>query len=1731
MAEVAQVVDEDVIQSAPVAMVTFEDDELGHDVPSPQSLPSLPVYFTSSDDDGVQVSSEEEDNGGWADVEPPLAPRGALFWAREVRRFDVFRERNARIWQAGEAATAQLEREPGFERRDMPRWSPQHRERYRRRERILRRQHEQAIHRHIVRSGGLPLLDEMSDDDLLEYEAAMARRTVRESFEGGAAATIADMFGGGGGDSTLSLVRSFAVMLYTATQIPNKGVAAMHVANWCCDNLAIADTIEGFKIDAVGPLTAMMAAFKRSWDGPKGANRTQLWAQEAVKRHDKRQAKHKRDEDQYQQVVADRELAWAIVDELRDGKAWVDIVRECRPSDAVRRHVLVAAPWAEVVLGSVASSDDEDEGSATAQLGYESAGAGHSMPTKESVAETMKNLAPSVHEDRTRVATSFMSVLGNNAVVAFAIKLSEEMLKTQFPGKLWKMLAHVRISFVDVPTFLKGVLDIISLARGVLKAMWTGDPEDILRAAPGPVGVSFEALNLTAQFRRGEKVVRADAEAVLARLRDKLRLMANTLDVKSSGTYRAATKDVIELENALQERFQSAMQVESFGVHIVGAPGCGKSTWLSQILIGLSTGWFGATTAQEHIYKLEIGKKFDDKATSMSQIGVMEDPFNKQPSIMLPGTDPATVIMEFCGPAPWDVNKSAVDEKKMMSINTYLLGITSNVKEPNFSAWSLAPDSVERRLPLVVLYSAPKFPNGKWDYDHPTGTLLEYVPGVRPDDVGTRKRLGTYTGPALAKAVTEWVQMRRAQNVASFEHIHAVERCETCHLPPTMCYCGLKAASVSAATVGLAYMLLGSIALGVVPIFVFQWARFAQRVRDNRWYAKAAGHLEVAYERYKIAVHYTQHVAWPAVEKIGNKLVSLGDVSAQLRQRALVLLEKYDNTLNWVALAAACAALVSICVYTKYRNAVVMPYCEEGSWNHYRGASGVSAGPALRSAQLYSFALRVQGMAKVVQVRNGDDTNSAVGMPTVRGLQAATVRHIFPDMTLEGARYSVAPLGTPLGHVGHWSPINALYARVTGPDRVTLDDTRFGAFSLAADDFHAGGAIEPLPGYLMVEGGTRVVETVFRWVPHGFRYSVAVGGDPSQGVVQQSAHWSCDATAVSGDCGAYGFAEVDGRPLVLGFICAVSVEGRRAETKLALCAPAADGQSYVMLPKGSRSIEDYRAACAEVGQSLVQGVHERSGVPYVRQFVRHLGKLVPGVSANVQRCMVPTPYASRVVSAWGPDEWRGPHHKDRVIYDGVRYSWSGKRLRELRDATGFVDNLPCVRELVRLCVAKAIAAPQRAGMDVPARRFTMDEAVWGVGGIPPINMATAAGLTPGAGKKREHADLKDVGGVQRWVLREEMIKRVGNVLETWERGEIYPMLPKMSMKANQAVKGPDGANATKMQRVVTCIPMEVMIATRMVLVGILFQLAKADGPFGCMVGINAYDPSQWRAFAESIMAPFEVDGEIQEAYVADADAVGMDIHWASVHFFILAEVLQEAARQLGYSERDTVCVMMCWWTLAASPVVLMSELLQLFSQLLSGIFGTTEFNSILIAIVTYLAIIVITGLSPEAVLARARPKTYGDDNVPSIASSIVAACADLRPGYAAVGFEVTAASNKAEPPRFAKSLDGITFLKRSFRDITLDGRTLCVAPLEKSSLKRTLLWRNIESPDARGAMTATLQGLRVEAFFHGPVFYDEVCELVRGCAADAELVLEPCVQYAELFATIAAGALRAPWVV
>lgn len=1333
----------------------------------------------------------------------------------------------------------------------------------------------------------------------------------------------------------------------------------------------------------------------------------------------------------------------------------------------------------------------------------------------------------------------------------------------------------------SVSEVLKMIWDLFVYMKDMVVSMYYNTWDDFTKHLTTVASLHAAVITLETQIRDDPKcyTVGEALARVAAMEKALLKLIARATDRNNVGLV-ACHRAVIDLRAFVQATWGSATIPQAVVFHFLGSPGLGKTGLGSQLLDILCrrADQSGNKTLPNRIHRM-VKAKHQETFTSACIALLMEDAFavhiEKTPGV----ENPLHTIMRLGDGTPLHFEHAHLDLKMQAGAAIKYAVLTDNV-EPQYSSWGAQDtDAVLRRITYhVFFHDRPAGrPETSAEYDEVEATVMEGDPGGQVGPAGLRPRriIGRWKRADLLSNLVRLAEMKRSTYDVRHNALANPVSCDTCLLPAGSCLCVREAAggvagvavpardfayAAAALAAMSAFLMTGfgyatwatavvstGLALATsAPMLAYEGGAFvgvmSTRFTAGRWYGVWRTYVECL-TLLRIAMH--DPLAWTdaTFRRVANRALVTGRHSAV--HGVLIARRVRSWSADERVVAAFAVLTAGIATYAASRavsvfvgrwgEPVVAPPVEatrpQSSVVPRDGvaAGNVTAGvlppvldiPSSQDAALQDAARAI--VPSIVRVYS-----PKLSMTVAMGIAYAprhvvTVAHIL-DSVRAPPRIAVRAPGTYANQ-----PVCQLMPQAAVSVDNGSDVARFfdmyaappSPFQFVSPDWREG---EIHRVACFAEGGTKIV------LADGARSkSVGTYRDPTGQLYTLDGMYWLQTQMTFGDCGTPVLAMHEGNPVVIGFVCAVSADRRHV-----LVRPLQGMLSWrsELAPPEAPPVTDYLAAARELGRELVVGeVHDCSPWRYAARVGHVLGTMKPRIGESTKSRMVATPYAERVYAAW-PEAVRYVAPSPAVVadYDCGGKTVSGnfwvKRICQALTSDTELWVRPGAYELAELVAARALSAARASSVPVD-RELTIDEALNGVGRLRGVNVTTSAGAEPGGGRKVAHlVELPATAdGRRRWGLSEALAARVECARAALVRYRLPALFGMATWKSNQAVE------PGKPPRAIFWGPMRLLVLARQYLGAFAMSLSLSPAICGCVVGVNAWNPHEWRALYDWLHGA-AVEGDL---VVVDLDYSGFDARTRLSDWILPAWCVRAFLVGALWTASLVCAALAALWSYLASPYIIRSEVV-FTDWTTSGWFATSEFNSLVDYIKLVCAVAQVTGLSAVQVASCVRMIVYGDD-VNLAFSATWARAHGLDPdsllvAMRAVGGHITDGVDKTRAPVFRSSAADVRFLKRARRVAMRDGRAYMLAPLAWDSVLRSLtMYEPSRETTVRvqDQLVGALRSAVDEAWQHGEDRFAEMraFAMKEAAALDVAVVFPT---YDELWERAVQGRLVAPWV-
>lgn len=300
-----------------------------------------------------------------------------------------------------------------------------------------------------------------------------------------------------------------------------------------------------------------------------------------------------------------------------------------------------------------------------------------------------------------------------------------------------------------------------------------------------------------------EPAFRAELDEVIEKLTsmDKHAYRLNDYDRKS---IKCLLNEMFMLRDDLNTKAAARrMRKAPFSVLVHGDSGVGKS-YVTEMLYKVFAKLNNLPTGSEFKYTLNFASKHWNNFTSSVHTIIMDDAANEHPN--LGDASSVNQIIQIVNNTAYCPEQAALENKGRTPLLAKFVIATTNVKDLNASAYFTCPSAVQRRFPFIitpVVREAYRKEDGTLDSDkvphEPFPDCWTYkVESVRPTPMEGKKHLSaTLVLVADAMGQVEFFQWFRdaVDNFQKNQHkvqesiasMDAVELCDCCRIPATMC--------------------------------------------------------------------------------------------------------------------------------------------------------------------------------------------------------------------------------------------------------------------------------------------------------------------------------------------------------------------------------------------------------------------------------------------------------------------------------------------------------------------------------------------------------------------------------------------------------------------------------------------------------------------------------------------------------------------------------------------------------------------------------------------------------------------------------------------------------------------------------------------------------------------------------------------------------------------------------
>lgn len=382
--------------------------------------------------------------------------------------------------------------------------------------------------------------------------------------------------------------------------------------------------------------------------------------------------------------------------------------------------------------------------------------------------------------------------------------------------------------------------------------------------------------------------------------------------------------------------------------------------------------------------------------------------------------------------------------------------------------------------------------------------------------------------------------------------------------------------------------------------------------------------------------------------------------------------------------------------------------------------------------------------------------------------------------------------------------------------------------------------------------------------------------------------------------------------------------------------------------------------------------------------------------------------------------------------------------------------------------------------------------------IKGVNMDSSAGFGR-HGSKKNYAIRRDKG----WFLNDETLAAVEKADKMYRAGNFDACIVKSSIKMDEMI------SETKMKagksRQVYVMNLEYLILSKKYLGPLLAVMADNQLAFECMVGANAAS-NDWDKIRSYVKSRMYTDYSSMDYSGYDNNIDGIIMEQAMRCMRYIAKYF------CNYDEGDMIALDGIL-NMAMQPMLVYRNHFKMITTAeFSGHCATAQINSICNSIYQRACWSYCVEKAFDAPRNSETWKfdwhnllvTYGDDAL--LARAHYAAHGAItgkliQEGFAVLGQVVTSAHDKNLPPMF-QNFEDMTFLKRSWKDITWGDYTFCAAPLDKQTIWKMLCYngisKHVEAPEI---LTQVVENAYREMWMHGPEEFASFCDLMEPLCA------------------------------
>lgn len=388
-----------------------------------------------------------------------------------------------------------------------------------------------------------------------------------------------------------------------------------------------------------------------------------------------------------------------------------------------------------------------------------------------------------------------------------------------------------------------------------------------------------------------------------------------------------------------------------------------------------------------------------------------------------------------------------------------------------------------------------------------------------------------------------------------------------------------------------------------------------------------------------------------------------------------------------------------------------------------------------------------------------------------------------------------------------------------------------------------------------------------------------------------------------------------------------------------------------------------------------------------------------------------------------------------------------------------------------------------AAQSIKLRVLNRKEIVNGCPGevfLNPIDMSTSPGFSK-QGKKCDWATQDEYGS---WIVKEEIWNEVRDIEKIILGGKL-PVVPSIisgKMEVRKIGKG---------MRHFANVPFCLLLVVRKYFGSVFSFLVDNWKLSECAIGINPYS-SQWHALKMHLD-----QGALSSWHAEDVSSFDQNILPDVLQFYGTAII--DLAEKGNYSPQDLTIMRGLITTITNPSVVVNGDLLQLFGLMLSGVFGTTHFDSGIISLLHRAHFFEVYGLNPALKYRDyCRLMCFGDDSIENTKGLWKYNSISYAKFCKEHNIKVTD-SHKQPVSTTATKFAEVSFLKRGFR--WCSRRKEFVAPIELDSIFKSLHCyvesKHVEPDDV---LRINIDRAVAELSMHPEDVYNEHIKMISSCS-------------------------------